>query len=102
MSSIPPRQPAVPPSQPPPGSELGLTLGGNAAVLIEAAGARVLTDPWLSDRIGPGRRLRPAAVGGEALRDLDAVLVSHAHPDHLDPPSLRRLAPGTPVLSPGG
>jgi L-ascorbate metabolism protein UlaG (beta-lactamase superfamily) len=33
---------------------------------------------------------------------LDAILISHAHADHLDPPSLRRVARGCPVIAPGG
>lgn len=38
----------------------------------------------------------------EAIGELDAVLISHAHPDHFDPSSLRRLgAPGR-LIVPGG
>jgi L-ascorbate metabolism protein UlaG (beta-lactamase superfamily) len=35
-------------------------------------------------------------------RDLDAVLVSHLHYDHLDAPSLRRIDRATPVIAPRG
>ena len=36
----------------------------------------------------------------EAVDDIDAVLISHAHADHLDPPSLRRVHLAGPVLAP--
>ena len=71
-------------------SRLRLTYVGHATVLIEADGLRCLTDPFLRDRLGPLRRHGPtpdpAAIGA-----LDLVLISHAHPDHFDPRSLRRL-----------
>jgi L-ascorbate metabolism protein UlaG (beta-lactamase superfamily) len=38
----------------------------------------------------------------ERLTDVDAVLLSHAHHDHLDLPSLRRLGPSTPMVVPRG
>src|SRR5206468_9475492 len=78
------------------------TLGGNAAVLIEAGGVRVLTDPWLSERVGPWRRARPCGFGPDLLQGVSAVLISHAHPDHLDPASLARVPRSTPVFCPHG
>jgi L-ascorbate metabolism protein UlaG (beta-lactamase superfamily) len=86
------------------GSEttLSLTLGGNATVLIEIGRFRVLTDPWFTERVGPWRRWRPCAFDPARLGPLDAVLVSHAHPDHLDLASLAFIDPQTPVLTPGG
>lgn len=81
---------------------LRITLGGNATVLLESARARVITDPWLSDRIGPWRRLRPSALPLARLRDATLVLISHGHPDHLDADSLAHLRPETRVLAPHG
>lgn len=76
-----------------------LTWLGHATVLIELGGRRVLTDPLLRDRVAHLRRHHPApAVPGP----LDAVLVSHAHRDHLDTASLRRLPADVPVLAPVG
>jgi L-ascorbate metabolism protein UlaG (beta-lactamase superfamily) len=80
---------------------------GHATVLLRVGGMTVLTDPVFSDRIGlglgvmtlgPRRRFAPAI----ALRDLppvDLILVSHAHFDHLDRPTLVRLPKSIPVLT---
>jgi L-ascorbate metabolism protein UlaG (beta-lactamase superfamily) len=78
-----------------------LTYVGHATVLIQLSGARVLTDPLLGGGILHVRRRVP----DPALRDLlplDAILISHAHLDHLDRGSLRRLAGECPVIVPRG
>jgi L-ascorbate metabolism protein UlaG (beta-lactamase superfamily) len=85
-------------SSPPEGR---LTYVGHATVLIEQAGVRLLTDPLLRSGIAHVRRRVPPP-DLEALRDLDAVLISHAHADHLDVPSLRLLAHRGPVVAPRG
>ena len=82
-------------------STLSVTFAGHATVLLEMDGVRLLTDPLLRRRIGVLIRrspVPPAAV----RRDLDAVLISHAHLDHLDVPSLRLLDRRTPVVVPRG
>jgi L-ascorbate metabolism protein UlaG (beta-lactamase superfamily) len=75
----------------------GITYVGHSTVLIEVDGTRVLTDPVLTQRIGHIRR-----IAGPAPRDpgCDAVLISHAHHDHLDPRSLRRVPAAVPVIAP--
>ena len=55
----------------------------------------MLTDPILSGRVAHLRR-HGGAVDADALGRLDAVLVSHAHLDHLHAPSLRQLAAKRP------
>ena len=72
-----------------------ITYVGHATTLIELDGAVVLTDPLLRARIGHVRRIAPPAA---ELPELDAVLISHAHRDHLDLPSLRRA----PRVAPAG
>jgi L-ascorbate metabolism protein UlaG (beta-lactamase superfamily) len=73
---------------------------GHATVLLETGGARLLTDPVLRARVGHLRRhAEPPADPGA----VDAVLLSHVHQDHLDLPSLRRLAgPSTTAVVPSG
>ena len=72
-----------------------LTWLGHATVLLELSGARLLTDPVLRSRVAHLRRWAPEPPDPGAL---DAVLISHAHRDHLDLPSLRRLDPGAIVV----
>ena len=73
---------------------------GHATVLVTLDGTRVITDPLLRRRVTHLRRRVPIAP--EALAGVDAVLLSHAHHDHLDLPSLRRLGPSTPIVVPRG
>ncbi|MFE6688598.1 MBL fold metallo-hydrolase [Streptomyces sp. NPDC057743] len=78
-----------------------ITWWGHATVTIEDAGVRVLTDPLFVARLAHLRRRRGALPPPAAAR-ADAVLISHLHADHLHPPSLARLAPGTRLIVPRG
>src|ERR671917_2459788 len=73
---------------------------GHATVQIAVGATRLLTDPVLRDRVAHLRRIAPLPALGELLQP-DAVLISHAHFDHLDLPSLRLLR-ACPVLAPRG
>ncbi len=77
-----------------------LTYLGHGSVLVEMDGVRVLTDPVLRRWIGPLLRRGPLP-GAEVTRDLDAVLITHLHPDHLDVASLRLLSGDPLILVPG-
>lgn len=78
---------------------------GHATVLLRLGDRVILTDPVFSDRIGMTlgavtlglSRLRPPALDVDHLPPIDVVLLSHAHFDHLDRPSLARLAAGPAV-----
>jgi L-ascorbate metabolism protein UlaG (beta-lactamase superfamily) len=83
-------------------AEVRVTLGGNATVLIECGETQIITDPWLGEQVGPWRRWRPAALAPGDLRNVAAVLISHAHADHFHLPSLRAVPRDRPVLTPGG
>ena len=72
---------------------------GHSTVLIELDGVRLLTDPVLRGRVAHLRRVPPA---GAVPKRLDAVLVSHAHRDHLDVPSLARLGRDLRIVVPEG
>ena len=82
-------------------SELAVTWLGHATTRIALDGLVFLTDPVLGRWVGPLRRSgplpQPASYSG-----VDVVLISHAHHDHLDLPSLRRLAPSVTVVAPAG
>jgi L-ascorbate metabolism protein UlaG (beta-lactamase superfamily) len=78
-----------------------LTYVGHATVLIQLAGRRLLTDPLLGAGILHVRRQVPTPPL-DGLRPLDAILISHAHRDHLDIRSLRRLNAQCPVIVPRG
>lgn len=74
---------------------------GHSTVRVELAGHTVLTDPVLTSRVGPLRRVVPVPAS-EAYAGVDLVLISHLHGDHLHLPSLRLLRPGTRVVVPRG
>jgi L-ascorbate metabolism protein UlaG (beta-lactamase superfamily) len=80
---------------------LSVTFAGHSTVLLELDGVRLLADPLLRRRIGVLIRRTPVPAS-ELRHDLDAVLISHAHLDHLDVPSLRLIDRGTPVIAPRG
>jgi L-ascorbate metabolism protein UlaG (beta-lactamase superfamily) len=87
--------------------ELAVAWLGHATVLLRIGGMTVLTDPVLSNRVGiglglmtlgPHRMIAPALELHE-LPPIDLILISHAHLDHLDRPTLCRLPKQTPVVT---
>jgi L-ascorbate metabolism protein UlaG (beta-lactamase superfamily) len=74
-----------------------LTWIGHATLLVQVDGLTILTDPQWGDRAGPTswigpRRLSPPGLPFESLPRIDVVVISHDHFDHLDLPTVRRLA----------
>jgi L-ascorbate metabolism protein UlaG (beta-lactamase superfamily) len=78
----------------------GLTWLGHSTVVIDLEGTRVVTDPVLRARVWHLRRER--LVAADALDDLNAILLSHTHYDHLDLGSLGRLDRNLTVVAPRG
>jgi L-ascorbate metabolism protein UlaG (beta-lactamase superfamily) len=78
-----------------------VTYIGHATTLLEIDGARALTDPVLRNRVVHLRRQASPPPDVAQLAP-DVVLVSHAHRDHLDFPSLRALPSGCPLVVPRG
>lgn len=83
---------------------------GHATVLLRIGGMTILTDPVLCNRVGIGlglitggpRRHVAPALGVRELPRIDLMLISHAHYDHLDRPTLVRLDKNIPVITAGG
>lgn len=80
---------------------------GHATVLLRIGGKTILTDPVFASRIGLGfglftagpRRFCAPAISLTQLPPLDLILISHAHFDHLDRPTLARLSKRIPVIA---
>jgi L-ascorbate metabolism protein UlaG (beta-lactamase superfamily) len=81
---------------------------GHSALLMDWYGVRVLSDPTLFNRvglsigslltIGPRRHVAPPLAPAQ-LQNLDVILITHAHMDHLDLPSLRALPKSAVVIA---
>ncbi|MEV6815297.1 MBL fold metallo-hydrolase, partial [Micromonospora sp. NPDC051296] len=89
--------------------ELNVVWYGHASALIEIEGRRVLLDPVWSDRCSPSaavgpRRLHEPPVRLDELPNLDAILISHDHYDHLDMTTVQELTArqSAPFLVPLG
>lgn len=80
---------------------------GHATVLINFFGTKIITDPVFAERIGLNflglftlgpKRLVAPALKIEELPPIDLILLSHAHMDHLDLPSLGKFKRDIPVV----
>jgi L-ascorbate metabolism protein UlaG (beta-lactamase superfamily) len=76
-----------------------LTWLGHSTALLSISSVRLLTDPLLRHRVAHLRRVTGPPPLPEGIA---AVLISHAHHDHLDPGSLRLLDSSTPIVVPRG
>jgi L-ascorbate metabolism protein UlaG (beta-lactamase superfamily) len=79
--------------------ELGVTFIGHSSFLLQIDGRRILVDPVFSKRLVLLRRQRHPGVVIEDLPPIDLVLLTHAHMDHLDMSSLRRVIRATRALA---
>lgn len=78
-----------------------LTYIGHATLLIEMEGIRFLTDPLLRHRVWHLRR-QAARIDAAWYKNIDSVLISHQHWDHLDLASLKLLDRHSRLLVPHG
>ncbi|WP_257031166.1 MBL fold metallo-hydrolase [Tunturiibacter empetritectus] len=79
--------------------ELGVTFIGHSSFLLQVNGRKLLVDPVFSKRLIVLRRQRRPGVMVEELPPIDVVLLTHAHMDHLDMASLRRVIRATRRLT---
>lgn len=80
-------------------NELGVTFIGHSSFLLQVYGRKLLVDPVFSKRLIVLRRQRRPGVVVDALPAIDIVLLTHAHMDHLDMASLRRVIRATRKLT---
>lgn len=80
-------------------SEINIAWIGHSTVLINFYGTIILTDPVLMDRVGlyiagtsfGPSRLTPPALSIDEMPKPDIILLSHAHMDHMDYPTLKKI-----------
>jgi L-ascorbate metabolism protein UlaG (beta-lactamase superfamily) len=81
-------------------NEIGITWIGHASFLIQVAGLNILIDPNWSSWLKVIKRIKHPGVHLHDLPEIDLVLVTHAHFDHLDRKSLRAVAADQPIVVP--
>jgi L-ascorbate metabolism protein UlaG (beta-lactamase superfamily) len=79
-----------------------LTWIGHASFLVTWRGLNILIDPIWSLWLKVIKRIRHPGIRLDHLPDIDLVLVTHAHFDHLDRRTLRKVAAAQPIVVPEG
>lgn len=89
-------------------SETGAALWwlGQAGFVLAQGGLRIVIDPYLSDSLAekyrgqpfPHKRMMPPPIAPDALRDIDWLLCTHSHTDHMDQPTIRALLAANPTM----
>jgi L-ascorbate metabolism protein UlaG (beta-lactamase superfamily) len=78
-----------------------ITYIGHATLLLEVQGVRILTDPNFETSLGRFLpRVSAPGIALDALPKLDALLLTHAHADHLSFKSLNGLPRDIPLYAP--
>ncbi len=78
------------------GSMPAITWLGHATFLIQIGGINIITDPHLTSRASPlafygPPRTTPAGLTADELPEIDVVLITHNHYDHLDSSTIAQL-----------
>ena len=81
-------------------AEIGITWIGHASFLIQTPGQNLLVDPNWAKWLKVIKRVRHPGLPLHELPDIDLVLVTHAHFDHLDRKTLRAVAADQPIVVP--
>jgi L-ascorbate metabolism protein UlaG (beta-lactamase superfamily) len=91
-----------------PGDALTIANLGHSTLLLNFFGVRAISDPSLFERVGLSlgpfvtigpHRQAPSPLAPEQLQQLDLILVTHAHMDHLDLNSLKALPKSAVVVA---
>lgn len=77
-------------------TEPAISFVGHSTFLIQLGGVNLITDPVWAQRMGFGKRINPPGMKIADLPEMDMVLISHNHYDHLHYGSIRKLR-GHPV-----
>lgn len=80
--------------------QFAITWVGHASFLIQTAEHSILIDPNWARWLKVVKRIKHPGVEIHDLPAIDLVLVTHAHFDHLDRRTLRRVASGQPIAVP--
>ncbi len=80
--------------------ELGVTWIGHASFLLQFQNHNLLVDPNWARWLKVVKRLKRPGLHLHELPDIDVVLVTHAHFDHLDRRTLRKVAADQPIVVP--
>lgn len=83
-------------------TESSITWIGHSTFLIQMNGLNILTDPVWAMRMGTQKRLTEPGIPIEELPEIDFVVLSHGHYDHLDFGSIRKLKGDPTFLVPIG
>jgi L-ascorbate metabolism protein UlaG (beta-lactamase superfamily) len=95
-----PTQAVRPLRVPHPAAGLSVSFVGHATAMLTTPQARVLTDPLLVNFLLGLRRAEAAVLHPEDAAEVNLILVSHAHHDHLHRPSLRQLPRAATIVVP--
>jgi L-ascorbate metabolism protein UlaG (beta-lactamase superfamily) len=97
------RRPKRPPIAPLPtieSGQIGISFAGHASVLLRYANRNIVCDPMLGRWVkGVKRAVMPGFTAAD-LHDVDVILITHAHVDHLHRPTLAALPKSATVILP--
>jgi L-ascorbate metabolism protein UlaG (beta-lactamase superfamily) len=82
--------------------QLCITWIGHASFLVQTQKHNILIDPNWANWLIVIRRLRRAGMAIEHLPNIDLVLITHAHFDHLNRRTLKKIAARQPIVVPVG
>ncbi|HEV3270986.1 MAG TPA: MBL fold metallo-hydrolase [Candidatus Methylacidiphilales bacterium] len=82
--------------------QLSITWIGHASFLIQTPRHNILVDPNWANWLIVIKRLKRAGLSIHDLPNIDLVLITHAHFDHLNRRTLRAVAARQPIVVPSG